>query len=145
MSRRAAILVLDGLGIGPAPDTDAYGDAGSNTLGNVARAVGGLALPNLEALGLGRPVLGEPASRRSVIDRLLEKLKYLPLDERLGRCEEISHASMVRIARIEERHERSRVGQNHRRTFFSSTRLISVFAFRALPAASPPFPRSMSR
>jgi phosphopentomutase len=53
VSRRAAILVLDGLGIGPAPDTDAYGDAGSNTLGNVARSVGGLALPNLEALGLG--------------------------------------------------------------------------------------------
>ena len=53
MSRRAAIIVLDGLGIGPAPDTDAYGDTGSNTLGNVARAVGGLALPNLEALGLG--------------------------------------------------------------------------------------------
>ena len=53
MSRRAAILVLDGLGIGPAPDTDAYGDSGSNTLGNVARSVGGLSLPNLEALGLG--------------------------------------------------------------------------------------------
>ena len=53
MSRRSAIIVLDGLGIGPAPDTDAYGDAGSNTLGNVARAVGGLTLPNLEALGLG--------------------------------------------------------------------------------------------
>ena len=46
--RRAAIIVLDGLGIGPAPDTDAYGDAGSNTLGNVARAVGGLRLPQLE-------------------------------------------------------------------------------------------------
>ena len=53
MSRRAAIIVLDGLGIGPAADTDAYGDAGSNTLGNVARAVGGLRLPQLEALGLG--------------------------------------------------------------------------------------------
>jgi phosphopentomutase len=52
--RRAAIIVLDGLGIGPAPDTDAYGDAGSDTLGNVARAAGGLALPNLAALGLGR-------------------------------------------------------------------------------------------
>ena len=52
--RRAAIIVLDGLGIGPAHDTAAYGDAGSNTLGNVARAVGGLALPRLEALGLGR-------------------------------------------------------------------------------------------
>ena len=53
MSRRAAIIVLDGLGIGPAADTAAYGDAGSNTLGNVARAVGGLRLPHLEALGLG--------------------------------------------------------------------------------------------
>jgi hypothetical protein len=28
----------DGLGIGPAPDTDAYGDTGSNTLGNLATA-----------------------------------------------------------------------------------------------------------
>jgi phosphopentomutase len=52
--RRAAIIVLDGLGIGPAHDTAAYGDEGSNTLGNVARAVGGLALPRLQALGLGR-------------------------------------------------------------------------------------------
>lgn len=51
--RRAALIVLDGVGIGPAPDTDRYGDAGSNTLGNVARAVGGLRLPNLERLGLG--------------------------------------------------------------------------------------------
>jgi phosphopentomutase len=52
--RRAAIIVLDGLGTGPARDSDLYGDSGSNTLGNVARAVGGLALPKLEALGLGR-------------------------------------------------------------------------------------------
>ena len=57
-ARRAAIIVLDGLGIGPAPDTDAYGDAGSDTLGNVARAVGGLHLPNLERLGLGRCRVG---------------------------------------------------------------------------------------
>lgn len=59
-ARRAAIIVLDGLGCGPAPDTAAYGDAGSDTLGNVARAVGGLALPNLERLGLGRcaPIKG---------------------------------------------------------------------------------------
>jgi phosphopentomutase len=54
VSARAAIIVLDGLGIGPAPDTAAYGDAGSDTLGNVARAVGGLELPNLEQLGLGK-------------------------------------------------------------------------------------------
>jgi phosphopentomutase len=52
--RRAAIIVLDGVGIGPAHDAEAYGDAGSNTLGNVARAVGGLSVPRLESLGLGR-------------------------------------------------------------------------------------------
>ena len=51
--RRAAIIVLDGLGIGTAHDTPAYGDTGSNTLGNVARMVGGLKLPHLERLGLG--------------------------------------------------------------------------------------------
>ncbi len=60
MTKRAAIIVLDGLGIGPAPDTAAYGDEGSDTLGNVARAVGGLKLPNLERFGLGkdRPIPG---------------------------------------------------------------------------------------
>jgi phosphopentomutase len=52
--RRAAIIVLDGVGIGSAPDAHLYGDAGSNTLGNVARAVGGLSMPRFEALGLGR-------------------------------------------------------------------------------------------
>lgn len=51
--RRAAVIVLDGLGCGASPDTAAYGDEGSDTLGNVARAVGGLSLPNLEAAGLG--------------------------------------------------------------------------------------------
>jgi len=53
VSRRAAIIVLDGLGIGPAHDTAAYGDTGSDTLGHTLRAVGGLALPALESLGLG--------------------------------------------------------------------------------------------
>jgi phosphopentomutase len=52
--KRAAIIVLDGVGIGEAPDAAAYGDAGSDTLGNVSRKIGGLDLPNLEAIGLGR-------------------------------------------------------------------------------------------
>ena len=50
---RAIILVADGVGCGGAPDAAAYGDAGADTLGNLSRAVGPLALPNLEALGLG--------------------------------------------------------------------------------------------
>ncbi len=52
-SRRAAIVVLDGVGIGAASDAAAYGDVGSNTLGNIAKAVGGLSLPNFQRLGLG--------------------------------------------------------------------------------------------
>ncbi len=57
---RCALIVLDGLGIGTAPDTAAFGDDGSNTLGNVADAVGGFELPYLESLGLGccRPLKG---------------------------------------------------------------------------------------
>jgi phosphopentomutase len=64
MAHRAIILVLDGVGIGPAPDTATYGDAGSDTLGNLSRAVaGGLRLPNLERAGLGRiaPLAGVAA------------------------------------------------------------------------------------
>lgn len=53
MTRRAILLVLDGVGIGAARDAAAYGDEGSDTLGNLARAVGGVALPHLESLGLG--------------------------------------------------------------------------------------------
>jgi phosphopentomutase len=52
--KRVFLIVLDGLGVGEAKDAAAYGDAGSDTLGNVARAVGGLTLPVLERLGLGR-------------------------------------------------------------------------------------------
>jgi phosphopentomutase len=52
--RRAIILVLDGVGIGAAPDAAAYGDAGSDTLGNLSRSLGGLELPALASLGLGR-------------------------------------------------------------------------------------------
>jgi phosphopentomutase len=73
--RRAAIIVLDGLGIGPAPDTAAYGDAGSDTLGNVARAVGPLRLPRLAELGLGRcaplpglPDTGQPTAAYGVCE-----------------------------------------------------------------------------
>ncbi len=50
---RAIVIVLDGVGAGELPDADRYGDAGSDTLGNTARAVGGLRLPTLQALGLG--------------------------------------------------------------------------------------------
>jgi len=46
------VLVCDSFGVGDAPDA-AYRDEGSDTLGNCARAVGGIRAPNLEGLGLG--------------------------------------------------------------------------------------------
>jgi phosphopentomutase len=57
---RAIVVVLDSVGVGELPDAASYGDAGSDTLGNTARATGGLALPNLGALGIGcvEPVEG---------------------------------------------------------------------------------------
>ncbi|HEX6230447.1 MAG TPA: phosphopentomutase [Actinomycetota bacterium] len=52
-SDRVLVLVCDSFGVGDAPDAAAYGDEGSDTIGNTARAVGGLDAPNLGALGLG--------------------------------------------------------------------------------------------
>jgi phosphopentomutase len=74
---RACVIVLDAVGAGALPDAAEFGDEGSNTLANVARAVGGLDLPTLEALGLGNveplegcaPQPGAPA----VAGRLLER------------------------------------------------------------------------
>ncbi len=49
------LIVLDSVGIGELPDADRYGDRGSNTLGNIAKAVP-LAVPSLRSLGLSRVV-----------------------------------------------------------------------------------------
>jgi len=58
---RFVFIVLDGVGVGALPDAPSYGDAGSDTLGNLSRAVD-LHLPTFERLGLGNilPVLGVP-------------------------------------------------------------------------------------
>ncbi len=76
---RACVIVLDAVGAGALPDAAEFGDEGSDTLGNVARAVGGLDLPNLEAFGLGNvePLEGCPPQpgAPAVAGRLLERSK----------------------------------------------------------------------
>ena len=72
---RAFLFVLDSFGIGGAPDAASFGDAGANTLGHIVEAasglgdvpgvrVGPLALPNMNALGLGQAAalagMGDP-------------------------------------------------------------------------------------
>jgi len=74
---RACVIVLDAVGAGELPDAGEYGDAGSNTLANVAKAVGGLDLPMMEALGLGNveplegcpPQPGAPALAGRLVER----------------------------------------------------------------------------
>lgn len=59
---RVIIVILDSVGVGELPDATSYGDTGTNTLGHLAEAVGGLNMPNLGRLGLGNiiPILGVP-------------------------------------------------------------------------------------
>jgi phosphopentomutase len=52
--RRVAAVILDGVGIGAQPDAAAFGDEGSDSLGNVVRVRGGVRLPHLATRGLGR-------------------------------------------------------------------------------------------
>jgi len=52
---RVIVIVLDSVGIGELPDASAYGDEGSNTLGNIAARVP-LRVPTLRSLGLGKLV-----------------------------------------------------------------------------------------
>jgi phosphopentomutase len=74
---RACVIVLDAVGAGELPDADEYGDVGSNTLANVAKVVGGLDLPMMEALGLGNveplegcpPQPGAPALAGRLVER----------------------------------------------------------------------------
>ncbi len=62
MFKRIVVIVLDGVGVGEAPDAADYGDAGSNSIGNVAKVLGGIDLPNMQKLGLGNitEIIGVP-------------------------------------------------------------------------------------
>ncbi len=50
------IVLLDGVGVGELPDANKFGDVGSSTLPNIAKAVNGLTLLNLQKLGIGNIV-----------------------------------------------------------------------------------------
>ncbi len=77
MIKRVALFVLDSVGVGELPDAGDYGDKGSNTLGNISRAVGGLHMPNLGRLGLGNiiPIEGVPPAKNPAASygRMAEK------------------------------------------------------------------------
>ena len=74
---RVILLVIDSAGIGELPDAAAYGDEGSNTIGNIAAQIG-LAVPCLRSLGLGRVVAlgggqtGAESTPRGAFGRMAE-------------------------------------------------------------------------
>ncbi len=76
MGRRAFVVVLDACGVGALPDAADYGDAGTNTLGHLAQAAGGLELPVLQQLGLGSilPLEGVTPSDDPVVHGRLHAL-----------------------------------------------------------------------
>src|SRR5690625_3211887 len=50
---RIILIVMDSVGFGGAPDAKQYNDEEADTLGNIAKHLGGLHLPNLQSMGLG--------------------------------------------------------------------------------------------
>jgi phosphopentomutase len=76
VGRRALVVVLDACGVGALPDAADYGDAGTNTLGHLAEAAGGLKLPTLQGLGLGSilPLDGVPPAAAPVLHGRLHPL-----------------------------------------------------------------------
>ncbi len=77
-TNRVIIIVLDSAGIGELPDAAEYNDEGSNTLGNISKQCGGLSIPNMCALGIGK----------------IEGIDYLHVPEKVlgcyGRMAEVS-------------------------------------------------------
>jgi phosphopentomutase len=77
--QRVVLITLDGVGVGGQPDAACYGDEAACTLPHVAECCGGLQLPTMQRLGLGRivPIVGVPpvARPRGHVGRMLERSK----------------------------------------------------------------------
>jgi phosphopentomutase len=74
---KVVLIVLDSVGIGEMPDAEKFGDKGSNTLVNTAKSVGGLKMPNMARLGLGKlddiPGVESVESALGAYGKMLEK------------------------------------------------------------------------
>ena len=86
--KRAIILMLDSVGIGGAEDAAKFGDAGADTLGHIARANGGLQIPNLVALGLDKAA---QASTGKTLQLGPQPAPQIDLPSKYGFMREISH------------------------------------------------------
>ncbi len=60
--KRVFLIVIDSVGVGEMPDAAKFDDVGANTIGNLAKATGGVSLPTLGSFGYGNltEILGVP-------------------------------------------------------------------------------------
>lgn len=86
--KRAVILMLDSVGIGGAEDAAKFGDAGADTLGHIAKANGGLQIPNLVSLGLDKAA---QASTGHALELGPQPAAGLNLPSKYGFMREVSH------------------------------------------------------
>ncbi len=62
MYKRIFLIVIDSVGAGELPDSEAYGDKGANTIKHISEAANGISLPNMQKLGYGNitDIIGVP-------------------------------------------------------------------------------------
>lgn len=89
MFKRVIWIILDSVGIGEAPDADAFGDVGADTLGNIVKERGHLYIPNLEKLGLF-----------SIDDTALPPSSVMPIGA-YGKAKELSNGKDTTIGHWE--------------------------------------------
>ena len=85
---RVVILMMDSFGVGGAEDAAKFGDVRADTLGHIAKKLGGVNIPNLDALGLGK--LAKSSTGRTL--RLSTKtFPQISIPSKYGFMREISH------------------------------------------------------
>src|ERR1700744_6057796 len=93
-ARRAIVMVIDGCGIGASPDAEQFGDLPNcNTLANTAHKVGGLRLPVLEKMGLGRISAIDGINAKALTNGLFGKLR----EKSNGKDTQTGHWEMMGI------------------------------------------------
>lgn len=88
--KRAIIVVIDSMGIGAMPDSLDFGDDSTvNTLCNLAKASGGLVVPNFEKMGLGniKDILGVKKTNSPIAEYGIMKAKSKGKDTTTGHWE----------------------------------------------------------
>lgn len=88
--KRAIIVVIDSMGIGAMPDSLEFGDDNTvNTLCNLAKAAGGLVVPNFEKMGLGniKDILGVKKTSSPIAEYGIMKPKSKGKDTTTGHWE----------------------------------------------------------